>query len=168
MKTRALVATPLLLLALACTGEGSSEKLVRRAGQPDVVMVSDEDALMNAAKDQAQKTFATFLGEMAAPHPNTHYSVKLMFQDGDAVEHIWVNQLTYEGGVLTGVVDNEPVNVKNVRLGQNVVVFVDRVSDWLILRDGKYLGGYTIRVLRDRMTPVEREQLDSQMGATPE
>jgi len=161
MKTGRLIATPFLLLALSCSD-------VAQEDPANIVFVSAEDASMNAERSRARATFATFTAELAAPHPDTHYSVKVMFQDGDAVEHLWVNRLAYQDGVLTGLIDSEPVHVANVRLGQRVQVLDDNVSDWLILRDDRYRGGYTIRLFRDRMTPSERQKFDSKMGATPE
>ena len=170
MKTRRFITAPILLLALSCTdlGHVTNGEPVGQEGLSNVALISDEDALMNAARARARATFATFKADLAAHRPNSHYSVKLRFQDGDAVEHLWVDRLSYENGALTGIVDNEPVHVTNVRLGDRVSLTDDRVSDWLILHDGKYRGGFTIRYYRDKLTPSEQKTFDSQMGATPQ
>jgi len=35
------------------------------------------------------------------------------------------------------------------------------ISDWLYLEDDLLVGGFTLRVIRDRMSPVERMQFDA-------
>jgi uncharacterized protein YegJ (DUF2314 family) len=36
------------------------------------------------------------------------------------------------------------------------------ISDWMYIEDGYLVGGYTTRVIRDRMTPKERTAYDAQ------
>lgn len=155
-----------ILVSLAMLS-GCGRDVIHREGKPDVVGVATEDAAMNAAMQAARESFDTFLSELASPEPTAHYSVKLRFEDGPEVEHIWVNDLQLEGDSLTGVVNNEPVKVSTVRFGDRVSVKRERLSDWLIIDQGVYRGGFTIRVFRDQMSPDEKEALDQQIGATP-
>src|SRR5207249_12253584 len=69
---------------------------------------------------------------------------------------------------FTGLVNDQPLNLPNVRLGQSVSVPLDRVSDWLAVDQGHLIGGYTIRLLRSRMDAKERQQYDAQLGAVIE
>lgn len=36
------------------------------------------------------------------------------------------------------------------------------ISDWMYIEDGYLVGGYTTRVIRDRMTEEERKKHDAQ------
>jgi uncharacterized protein YegJ (DUF2314 family) len=52
--------------------------------------------------------------------------------------------------------------VKNVHLGQRVTVAPRDVSDWMFVKDGKLMGGYTTRVLYARLSPEQRAQFDKE------
>lgn len=41
----------------------------------------------------------------------------------------------------------------------------EELSDWIIIDDGRLIGGYTIRVFRDKMSPEDRAKLDANMRA---
>jgi uncharacterized protein YegJ (DUF2314 family) len=59
-----------------------------------------------------------------------------------------------------GILNNKPVDVKTVKLGEKVEVTPDKISDWKYIENGRLVGGFTTRVIRDGMMPKEREQLD--------
>ena len=156
-----------VLVSFVAILSGCAPDVIQRPGEPDVVGVAADDDAMNAAMQAARDSYDTFLSELGSPEPTGHYSVKIRVDDGPEVEHIWLNELQLEGGALTGVVNNEPVSVSTVRLGDRVSVERERLSDWLIIDQGVYRGGFTIRVLRDLMSPDEREALDRRMESTP-
>ncbi len=154
-----------LALYLAACGDGSGA--VRREGEPDLFRVADTDADMNAAIAKARDTLDVFLAELQSPQPGALYSIKARFDDGEDTEHIWLVNLALSDSVLVGEVDNEPERIRTVSLGQRVVVAREKVSDWMIVSNGRYQGGYTVRVLRDRLSPAEQRRLDEVMGAKP-
>ncbi len=143
-------------------------EVVSREGEPDVIGVAESDAEMNAAMDEARSTLPGFLEELENADPGAFYSIKARFDEGPDTEHIWLVEITNADGVLGGVINNEPLALTSVAFGQRVSVSRDRVSDWLIVRDGKYRGGFTLRQLRKNMTAAEQRQLDEQFGAVPE
>jgi uncharacterized protein YegJ (DUF2314 family) len=68
--------------------------------------------------------------------------------------------VTYDGTKFNGKLDNEPVQVRNVKHGDAVSVEPAHVADWMYVDDGKLVGGHTLRVLRSRMTPEQRSRYD--------
>jgi uncharacterized protein YegJ (DUF2314 family) len=60
-------------------------------------------------------------------------------------------------------IDNDPEVVKSVKLGQAVTVRPQDISDWMYVDHGVLVGGYTLRVIRDAMTPAERAELDKSL-----
>ena len=68
--------------------------------------------------------------------------------------------MTYDGKAFQGTIDNDPELVKNVKLGQRMTVRPRDVSDWMYLNNRKLVGGLTILVLRDKMSPAERAEFD--------
>jgi uncharacterized protein YegJ (DUF2314 family) len=165
-------ALSLLLILPFCLGflyfSKPGDVVVRRPGEPDIYRVPKADLAMNSAMAQARASLDPFLAEVQSPHPGASYSLKARFDDGRNVEHIWLINLRTAGGQISGEINNAPERIKTVSLGQRVVVPRARVSDWLIVANGRYRGGFTVRVLRSRMPRAEQRQLDQEMGLTPE
>jgi uncharacterized protein YegJ (DUF2314 family) len=171
MRSMRIPTLALFLLLIGCKAPGSfpaSGETIKREGKPDVVGVRGSDSAMNQAMESARSSLDELVASLASPSEGAVYSLKAQFEDRGEIEHIWLGNVSYRDGAFLGTIDNEPVGLKNVRLGQEVSVPRERVSDWLIIKDGKFRGGFTIRVLRDQMSSAERAQLDLQMGASPE
>lgn len=120
---------------------------------------------MNQAIAQSKKEIGTFIEALANPKASqTYFSVKKPFpyQDGDATshEHIWLSDVSFRDGKFQGLVGNDPVDVKGLKLGDKVELAKDEASDWMIIDDGYLIGGYTIIALRDGMSPEERKEFD--------
>lgn len=84
------------------------------------------------------------------------FSIKVAFVDGELTEYIWLGKVTYAKGKFTGVVDNEPRGVKNVKYGDRRTVAKEAVSDWLYMDKGKLRGGYSLKLLMKRMREQNR------------
>lgn len=134
---------------LACGVAGEPEEVA----SGNLVDVPDDDPEMRAAEAEARANLDGFLAELASPGPgHTLHAVKASFRDGEIVEHMWVGRgLTWDGARFHGHLANEPVDIGNMREGQEVVVDRDEVEDWMYYDDdGAIVGGYTVRVLMDR------------------
>lgn len=152
-------------LALGGCGTGGNE-----AG--NVKDVSSDDAEMNAAIQEARETLPRFIEALQAPtETQTYFAIKVIFPFGeaDSAEHMWVDQLTYADGRFQGVLSNEPVDVTDLEYGDPVTASIEEISDWMIVGNNQLLGGYTMHVLRNRMSETERAQFDADFGvAIPE
>ncbi len=155
-------------VALALAGCGSSQRegdVVKRDGEPDIVRVSDEDAEMNKAVQMARSTAEKFIASLKAPSAKqTGFSVKKPFREGGKVEHIWLSDVSVDNSNFKGLVGNDPIDVKNIKLGDPATVAKDEISDWMYIEDGKLVGGYTIRVLYSRMSPEEKKDFSANLG----
>jgi uncharacterized protein YegJ (DUF2314 family) len=89
------------------------------------------------------------------------FLVKVVFDEGEQREHIWVADLGLAGDKLRGVIANEP-NLPSLKFMEKVEFEPRYISDWMYIEDGYLVGGYTTRVIRDRMTPEERAAHDAQ------
>lgn len=126
-----------------------------------VVQVSEEDEQMEAAVMAAKASFRQFIEAFAAPRPGqTMFLVKVVFDEGDAREHIWLADLDLSTAGPSGVVANEP-NLPGLRFMQRVKFDPMYISDWMYVQDGVLVGGFTTRALRERMSPEERAALDA-------
>jgi uncharacterized protein YegJ (DUF2314 family) len=131
-----------------------------RSKSPDrVIHVSENDPKMNAAIDKARASVGTFIAALQSPKPGqTGFNVKKKFEDGGKVEHIWLDQVTYDGTNFEGIIANDPEMVKNVKVGQKATVAPAEVSDWMYIENGKLVGGETVRVLLEGLSPAERDK----------
>lgn len=94
--------------------------------------------------------------------------VKVLFTDevnGEEVgEHMWINDVEFDGENVSGVLVNEPNDVKNVKNGDFVKAPLSRVSDWLFVINGRSYGGFSVHALRANMSAKERTEYDLAWG----
>lgn len=158
---RALLILPVLVptLLLAVVPAGAQEPLRRsRSGQPDTYGVEAGDRRMEAAMERARATLAVFDGYLPrAARGEVGASLKVRFTEGDESEHMWVTDLTREAdGRYSGTLVNTPLSLRGVAAGDRVTAAPGEVSDWVVVKDGALIGGFTIVELRRRMGPEER------------
>lgn len=142
------------------------DRVVEREGEPDMVYVPGTDELMNWAIEKANLTLGYFETSLQSPQPYQQYfSIKVKIIDGDAAEHIWLANPEFdEEGNLFGVVGNAPVDVKNISLNQKIGIDRSLISDWMIVENGRLVGGYTIRAIRDTIPDEEKPNFDKSIN----
>jgi len=85
-------------------------------------------------------------------------------EDGEICEHMWINDIYFDGLHIFGTLVNEPNDLTNVEQGESVCVPVDDISDWMFLCNGIPYGGFTVQAVRIQMTPQERAEHDAAWG----
>ena len=168
MKTFFIALLVLFTLTIGLrAAEEETTHLVGRAakmpGHPGYMQVTDSDKAMEHAVEHAQRSLGFFMAALRANKPGDNtFEIKKGFVDGDKCEHLWINKITYDGKNFRGRINNRPLEVKNVRLGQRVTIAPREVSDWMFLKNGKLMGGYTTRVLYARLSPEDKAQFDKE------
>lgn len=71
---------------------------------------------------------------------------------------IWASGIERKDGKIFGTIDNVPKN-----LSQRIEIPEALILDWMYLRSGKIVGGYTTRALLKRMPPDEAAALSARM-----
>lgn len=155
-----------LLTILAITGLLScGKKKGNENDVPTVYGVQKEDKGMTAASKKANETITRFKEALQSKKPEAGYfALKTRFETDNGGEHIWVSKIELKDDKYFGVIDNLPTLVKNVKVGDTIQIANDNISDWMYIEDKKLRGGYTIRLLRNRMTEPERKKFDEQNG----
>ena len=134
-----------------------------------MIRVPGEDPGMNKAIQTARDTVHTFIMALRSPTATQNsFTVKKPFKHGEQFEHIWLSDASFDGIQFSGRVDNEPVDVTNVTIGQTATAAPGEISDWFYIDNGKLVGGYTIRVLHARMSPEEQNDFNANAGFTLE
>jgi uncharacterized protein YegJ (DUF2314 family) len=99
----------------------------------------------------------------ALKHPASgqqDFEVKKPFVQGNQVEHIWLSDVRFVGDRFQGQVDNQPRKIQGVKVGQLVSVNPNEISDWLYVDNGKLVGGYTVRVHYNELSPEQKQEFD--------
>lgn len=153
-----------LLLGLsACARRADNEQ---DKDKDEVVYVKSEDPGMTAAIAKARATLEGFKTALGERKPGTErYAVKVGFPYGDGDrEHIWVKDPVFAQDKVSGRVMNQPVDVQNIKLGQRVSAPAEDISDWMYVEGGVLRGGYTMRVLLEKMAPDEQQKMLGELG----
>ncbi len=139
-----------------------------------VVFHEGNDPELLHASQRARDTFRYFWNQVALDFnriiPALELAcVKVPFSDDvedpqSPVEHIWVDQINFDGIAIYGTLLNTPNSLTSWAAGDEVQFPLTDVSDWLCVLDGKVYGGHTIQVTRGRMEAVERQDYDQAWG----
>jgi uncharacterized protein YegJ (DUF2314 family) len=131
------------------------------ATEPESYRVPNEHVAMREAVEKARKTVQKFIDALQHPASGeTDFEVKKPFVQKNEIEHIWLSDVKFVGGRFQGKVDNLPEKIKGLKLGQLVSVNPDEISDWVYIKNGKLVGGYTIRAHYNELTPEQRKAFD--------
>ncbi|MEP6806576.1 MAG: DUF2314 domain-containing protein [Flavobacterium sp.] len=158
MKSKILI-TLIIFCFISCK---NSDK-IERENQPDIYDVKSTDNEMNAAIEKANQTLTDFNAALLNPEIEVK-SLKVKFQNKTDAEHIWLSNVEFKDGKYSGVLDNEPEYITEYKIGDKVNVDSKNISDWMYIENGKLYGGYTIKVLRNKMSEDEKKQFDAESG----
>ncbi|MEO8239118.1 MAG: DUF2314 domain-containing protein [Flavobacterium sp.] len=151
----------ILFTIISCKKSDKTE----RENQPTIYNVESQDAEMNNIIIEAKQTLPEFYKALESKNTNQDsFAIKIHFKVNNDGEHIWVNGLFKRDGEYFGVVDNLPELTKEVKQGDTIKIDSSNVSDWMYLDNGELKGGYTIRLLRNRMSEEERAEFDKTSG----
>ncbi len=153
---------------------GEPNKWEKPEGEPLFTTVSRDDAQMNAAIQRAKATLPQFLAAVKRKSGlRLTDAVKIKVKDErwsresgeDRFAFIWVWSVKDEGSKLrASIVELPKEGINDLAEGQDTVFSPDQVCDWMITQGPNIWGGFTMRVLRDRMGPKERAQYDEYTG----
>ncbi len=159
--TTLLAASTLSLASAATDSTHMAGQENKSPGFPGYTEVSDHDKAMDHAMRQARHSLGFFITALAKARPeDSGFEVKKAFVDGNNVEHLWIGDLTYDGHVFHGKINNKPMDIHNQRFGDTVTVAPAEVSDWMFVKGDKLIGGFTTRVLYARLPPGDKAQFD--------
>lgn len=159
---------PVVLFAtVPCQAEVKEKEKERETSTGRIIDVEEDDKGMNAAMAQARKEFPTFWKAVSEDRKNGEPKrvpamVKAYFSDKgeDGGEHLWIDEVSYDGKMISGVVASEPADLKSVKLGEKVSFPLERLSDWLFVEKGEAKGAFTVNYLRKQMSAEERKEHD--------
>ncbi|WP_027575793.1 YegJ family protein [Bradyrhizobium sp. WSM1743] len=130
-----------------------------------VVNVRTTDPEMNAAIARARGTLSTFWASYDAPKPSeTGHALKVHFSTRKGGEHIWIAEVKkLPDGAYSGFFANEPRDLPGRRAGDQVKFTEADISDWMFMRNGKIVGGETIKPTLKSLPKADADALRARM-----
>lgn len=136
------------LIGIALAAAGYVASTADRYSRSAFIDVPAHDEEMAIATKTARVSLDHFWQTLAQPHSGEHsFNLKVRLSDGNQVEHLWLQNPERTAGRMFGTINNDPVHVKNVKLGQRIEFTEDQISDWMFVRADKIVGNYTVRAL---------------------
>lgn len=129
-----------------------------------VYRVENGDKKMKKAIKQAKASFNEFETAIKSENPNfKNFLLKKGFESPNGEEYLWVRNILINkvSNNYVGIVANEPLYTKAVQNGDFIEISNDDVGDWMYLDNNVVKGGYTLKLLRNRMSKKERQQFDA-------
>ncbi len=130
--------------------EGSWSRAAGDAHVP-IINIPDDDPRMQAAEAEARERYPEFVAAFDSRRSDQMFSVKARFEEGEAVEYMWINVEAIENDVLYGRLDNAPADLKKLKENDRVRVEAGQVNDWLYTDKKELKGGFTVKVIQEAM-----------------
>jgi uncharacterized protein YegJ (DUF2314 family) len=117
---------------------------------------------MNEAILQAKNTITQFDTAFTSNKFDTStFALKVQFPTSTGAEHIWATSIIIKDGQYFGIVDNLPELTTKVKFGDKIKLDKDNITDWMYADNGILRGGYTMKLIRSRMTKEEQQDFDA-------
>ncbi|HMP80458.1 MAG TPA: DUF2314 domain-containing protein, partial [Pirellulaceae bacterium] len=91
-----------------------------------------------------------FAEAFAKRKANEDFLVKMQFTDETQSEFMWITVEQIENEVIKGKLENQPMFIDNLKVGDTVQVPLRDLNDWVMVRNGEMVGGFTIKVLEKK------------------
>lgn len=120
------------------------------------------DPKMEAAAKQAKATVDDFVKALNDRRSNCkNFAVRVPLTEVKTTEHVWLVDVSFAGGFFKGRVKEAPKLLQKSKRGDTITVVRDHLSDWMYVDNGRLVGGFTIRALRERLAAKQRSDFDA-------
>ena len=127
---------------------------------------TDPDPEFQEAVRQAQGTLHILRQALLAPKPSyTFLSLKVRFTSEHGTEDMWTEAVFFMGDTYTVRMVEGVTLETGAHPDRLVEVKSDEVLDWMIKeKDGTVIGGYTLRLEYERMSPEQQKRFREVTG----
>ena len=125
----------------------------------------DTDPEMAAAIARAQQTLPQFWQVFdKREHGESNFALVVRITDKGRIEHFHVTDFERRDGRTMVTISNKPNIVASVKAGDRLEIPAADITDWHYMRDGKFVGSFTLKVQFKHMRPDIVEQLKQGMA----
>jgi uncharacterized protein YegJ (DUF2314 family) len=123
--------------------------------------LNQDDEALNRIAQNARDTLPVFFRRLLRPAKGeSNFRIKYPFKtdpgSGFGMEQLWLSGIDFRDGVYYGVLSNTPYYIASIKRGDTVSFSVDEITDWMYIKDGKIIGGLSIRHLLEQIPEHER------------
>ena len=132
---------------------------------PAMVFDRDDPDMREAAR-KARASFADFAERLRRPQPDDeNFLVKIPLSlGGESIETVWASDPREEAeGRWTARLENVP-RASGYRMGERVDFDPATLADWGYFSAEGLQGGFSQRVMIERLPPRERDRMRTQLG----
>jgi len=117
--------------------------------------VEDTDPEMAAAIAKAQATLPQFWQAFdQRAHGESNFVLVVRIKDKGRIEHFFTTDFERRDSKTMVTISNSPKIVASVKSGDRIEIPAADITDWLYMRDGKYVGMFTMKP-RFKYMPAE-------------
>jgi uncharacterized protein YegJ (DUF2314 family) len=122
--------------------ETGNDKEPGNWNKANIVQVDPTDSIYRQQLKNAQDSIGFFVALLKEKNKN-HFDffAKTGFADGDNAEHLWFSADSLVGNKIAGLLDNEPVQLKNVVYKDRVSIDLKDIEDWAIYDKDSLVAG---------------------------
>ena len=129
--------------------------------------VEDSDPEMAAAIAKAQETLPQFWQCFnLRAHGESKFVLVVRITDKGRIEHFYTTDFERRGGKTMVTISNAPKIVASVKLGDRIEIPAADITDWSYMRDGKYVGMFTMKP-RFKLMPADQVEAFKKVMADP-
>lgn len=132
------------------------------------------DPAMAEAQKNARATFKYFWRELTWEYRRiipglSLAAIKSAYSDNPSdpnspVEHMWANDVFFDGVNITGTLINQPNELTSVQQGDQIEVPFGQLGDWMYAYDDRVFGAHSVNLMRSQMSARECKAHDSAWG----
>jgi uncharacterized protein YegJ (DUF2314 family) len=139
----------------------------RRVDAAVVQVLPGEDGELVRAQARARQTVGEIVDALKAGRAgDAHFVVVAPVFNGRRSEKVWLRDVKVDGPFFEGVVAQQMWTASSMKPGDVYRVNQRAISDWMFVRDGRLMGGLTVRVMRRRMSEEDWAMVQRAMGVT--
>lgn len=120
----------------------NEEKKPQGEEAANIVQLDPTDAAYQRQLKHAKDSIGYFTTLLKAKNENQFdFFAKATFMDGEKLEHLWFSADSLVGNKIAGLLDNEPVELKNVAYKDGVMIDLKDIEDWAIYDKDSLVAG---------------------------
>jgi len=157
------------LVLAACEGGGGSpapqaEPAPQAQPAENPRFAGEPDPDMRTAAHKAQVSLDEFDQRLTnPPRGQTRIGLRGIFESQGRTQYLWLRNVRIVPEGYRGLVATLPT-IPGLALDQEVMLPREAVADWFAVEDGYLIAGYSLRLMRSRLSPEARARADEQSG----
>lgn len=131
------------------------------------VAAPKDDPILEAATRKARDSLGDFMARLKDPSPSqSHFSVKVAINSGGIIHYWWLFKIVHKDGNFSGSLGPDAKGLEPHHPGETITVPAEEIFDRMYVENGKLVGGFSLRALRDQLTGKQREAFEKSMWFT--